>query len=66
MMIIIIALSVVIVLQTILHYIERKDLYNRIMCKSIGEYKAIDEPIQKHTSAHNRVLKKWKNRAGDE
>ena len=66
MMIVIIALSVVIVIQSVLHYIERKDLYNRIMCKSIGEYKAIDEPLKKHTSAHDRVLKNWRKKAGDD
>ena len=65
MMIVIIALSIVIVLQFVLHYFERKDLYNRIMCKSINEYKAIDKPLEKHISAHDRVLKNWRNKAGD-
>lgn len=53
-------LVALIVVQGILHHFERKDLYNRIMCKSINEYKHIDNPIRKSISGHERVLKKWR------
>lgn len=43
----------------IIHYLERKDLYNRIMCRDIGEYRN-KNPAKKPMSAHERVLKRWK------
>ena len=56
----------VIVLQFILHYCERRDLYNRIMSKDLTEYKQSDKKLPPHIpSAHDRVLNKWRNKAGD-
>ena len=59
------ALCGVIVVQNILHHFERKDLYNRIMSKNLTEYKG--EPLPYQTSAHRRVLDRWRaRRGGDE
>ena len=60
-------LIAVIVLQSILFYCERRDMYNRLMSKNLTEYNQGKNPPPKHTpSAHDRVLNKWRNRAGDE
>ena len=58
-------LCVVIILQAIFHYIERRDLYNRIMSRSLTEYKQDTTPPKQTQSAHDRVLNKWRNKAGD-
>lgn len=58
-------LIAVIVLQSILHYCERRDLYNRIMSKDLSEYKKNDKLPPPIPSAHDRVLNKWRNKAGD-
>ena len=61
-----IILIAVIVLQSILHYCERRDLYNRIMSKDLSDYKKNDKNLPPHIpSAHDRVLNKWRNKAGD-
>jgi hypothetical protein len=52
------ALAVVIVVQQIIHHYERKDLYDRIMSKTLTEYKG-DSPGY-HVSAHRRVLNRWR------
>lgn len=62
-----ILLLVVVVLQAILHYLERRDLYNRIMSKDLKEYMQGNAPMPKRVpSAHDRTLNKWRNKAGDE
>ena len=60
-----ILLVAIIILQVILHSIERRDLYNRIMSKSLTEYKQDTTPPKHTQSAHDRVLNKWRNKAGD-
>ena len=57
-----IILCAVIVTQAICYHIERGKLLDRIMSKNLNEYKARDEPPVKHESAHDRVLKKWRDR----
>ena len=59
-MIVEILLCSVIVLQSVLHYIERQNLQDRIMSRNLNEYKQRDEPMQKHQSAHDRVMQKWR------
>ena len=52
------ALVAVIVAQSMLHYFERKDLYNRI-----GQHvpvKTKKPPAPRVPSAHDRVLQEWK------
>lgn len=62
-----IILIAVIVLQSILHYCERRDMYNRLMCKDYTEYNKGKTPPPKHTpSAHDRTLNRWRNKVGDE
>lgn len=55
-----IVLSAVIVMQSILHYIERGRLQDRIMSRNLTEFKAKDESPKTHKSAHERVMRKWR------
>ena len=60
-------LLAVIITQSIIHFIERRDMYNRLMSKSLSEYKQGDKKPPKHIpSAHELTLRKWRNKAGDE
>lgn len=52
----------IIVLQSVIHHLERKDLYNRIMSKNLAEYKGDRCIFAK--SAHDRVLKRWRGKDG--
>lgn len=63
-----IILFAVIIIQSVIHFIERRDMYNRLMSKSLTEYKQSDHaPPPKHIpSAHEQTLRKWRNKAGDE
>lgn len=63
-----IILTAVIVLQSIFHFIERRDMANRLMSKSYTEYKQSDikSPPKEHIpSAHERTLNRWRNKAGE-
>lgn len=53
----------VIVLQSVMHHFERKDLYNRLMSKSLSEYKG--GKVQSVQSAHDRAIKKWRGKGGE-
>ena len=55
-----IVLCAVIILQSILHYIERDKLQDRIMSRNLNEYKAKDEPKRQIQSAHDKVLRRWR------
>jgi hypothetical protein len=65
-------LCAVIVIQAIFHFIERRDMSDRLMSKDLTEYKRADFSSDKHTSripsAHERALKKWRStsKAGEE
>lgn len=63
-----IILIAIIILQSLLHFCERRDLYNRLMSKDLTDYNQTKKipPKQHIPSAHKRVLKRWKNRGGDE
>ena len=63
MIAIIYSLVGVIILQSIIHRIERKDLYNRIMSKDYAEYKG--SKCSYTPSAHDRVLKRWRGKDGE-
>ena len=63
MIAIIYSLIGVIVLQSIIHRIERKDLYNRIMSKDYAEYKG--SKCSYTPAAHDRVLKRWRGKDGE-
>ena len=60
-----IILIVVIILQEIFHYLERRDMCNRLMSRNLSEYKQGNTPPPHIPSAHDRVLKKWRDKAGD-
>lgn len=53
----------VIVLQSITHHFERKDLYNRIMSKNLTEYKG--DKCRSVKSAHDRIIKRWRGKDGE-
>lgn len=53
----------IVILQSIIHHFERKDLYNRIMSKNLMEYKG--EKCISAKSAHDRVLNRWRGTDGD-
>lgn len=57
-------LGVVIILQAVIHFIERRDLYNRIMCKNLTEYKG--ERCTSAKSAHDRIIRKWRGKKDGE
>lgn len=60
MTIIVLALCAVIVVLNIIQHIERKDLYNRIMCDDLREYKNIDAPPPSQPmSAHRKFINDW-------
>ena len=60
-----IILIAVIVLQSVIYHVERRDMLNRIMSKSLTEYKTSGSPPPKHIpSAHDRILKNWRDKAG--
>lgn len=53
----------VIILQSVLHHLERKDLYNRLMSRSLAEFKG--EKCRYTPSAHDKVLKRWRRKDGE-
>lgn len=57
---IIVLLCVIIFLQSLVHRLERKDLYNRIMSKNLAEYKG--GKCRAAKSAHDRVIRRWRGR----
>ena len=57
-------LAVIIALLTVFQHFERRDLYNRIMSRDLSEYKG--EKVKGTLSAHEKVLKRWREKEGDE
>ena len=62
--------TLTIVGMTIVQHIERKDLYNRLMCRNMTEYNNIKTDESKQPiSRHKAVLNRWRKndvRVGDE
>lgn len=52
----------VLVLQAVMHRVERRDLYNRIMSKNLTEYKNEHISVK---SAHRRAIDKWRGKEGE-
>ena len=50
----------IIFIQDRVHYKERRDLYNRIMCGSMKEYQNIDKPERRVKSRHRELLDNWR------
>ena len=61
-----IILIAVIVLQTVIHFFERRDMYDRLMSKNLSDYKTSGTPPHHIPSAHNRTLNRWRSKVGDE
>lgn len=64
--ILLIALVITNIIQAIIHCVERRDMLNRLMSKNLTEYRQDTNPPKHIPSAHDRVLNKWRNKAGDE
>ena len=62
----VILLFAVIIIQAIINRCERRDMLNRLMSKSLTDYKQDGTPPKSIPSAHDRVLKNWRNKVGDE
>lgn len=55
-----IILTGIIIVQAVLHYTERKDLYNRIMSKDYTEYSSQNHsPDAAPKSKHRRIAERW-------
>ena len=52
----------IIFVQAETHRRERKDLYNRIMCRDIKDYNKIERPTETHKSKHSKVLERWRKK----
>lgn len=57
-------LAIIIIELIIFQHFERKDLYNRIMSRDLSEYKG--GKTKSPLSAHEKVLKRWREKEGDE
>jgi hypothetical protein len=64
--VLLISLIILNIIQAILHFCERRDMYNRLMSRTLTEYKQDGKPPKHIPSAHDRVLNKWRNRTGGE
>lgn len=67
-MIIELVLCGIIVAQQIVHYAERRDLYDRLMSRDVNEYKharARDKPKNGITSRHEQIMKRWREPDAD-
>ena len=65
MMLVIVCLSLIVLAQQLLHYKERKDLYNRLMSRNLDEYKRVcskDTTAEKRESPHQRAIRDWRER----
>lgn len=62
--------TLTIVGMTIVQHIERKDLYNRLMCRNMTEYNNIKaDELKQPISRHKAVLNRWRKndaKVGDE
>lgn len=55
----------VIIVQCIVHYIERRDLCTRLMCRDVQEYKgAKKKEVSSPVSRHKEVLGRWRGKGG--
>lgn len=64
-MIITYILSGVIIIQGVLHHIERRDLYTRLMCRDMQDYKSANKKdMQSPVSRHKEVLNRWRGKGG--
>lgn len=65
MKLMIVCLSLIITAQQLLHHKEREDLYNRLMCRNLDEYKRAcskEPPAERRESPHQRAIRDWRER----
>lgn len=54
-------LYILVIAMIFVQHMERKDLYTRIMSKSLAEYNRDDTSVPKQPrSAHDKVLERWR------
>lgn len=67
--IICVILGGVIFMQSIVHFIERKDLYNRIMSRDLREFSKLsrgsEDLSRQRESAHRKAINDWKSGGGE-
>ena len=63
--ILLIALIMANIVQSILHFVERRDMLNRIMSRDLTDYKQSGNPPKQVPSAHDRTLSRWRNKVGE-
>lgn len=63
--ILLIALIMANIVQSILHFVERRDMLNRIMSRDLTDYKQSGSPPKQVPSAHDRTLSRWRNKVGE-
>lgn len=64
-MIITYILAGIIVIQSVIYHFERKDLYTRLMCRDVSDYKnANGKNVKSPLSRHREVLDKWRGKGG--
>lgn len=65
LLIVVCILTAVIFIQEIIHFTERKDLYNRLMSRDLHDYKSLKDNERKHIeTAHERALARWRDKGG--
>lgn len=62
-----IILIAIILIQDIFHRVERRDMLNRLMSKNLSDYRLGEnkKPPEHIPSAHDRVLRNWRDKGGD-
>ena len=54
------AMLIIILALIVFQHFERRDLYNRIMCRDYAEYRRGKPPDTPVKTAHERALEKWR------
>lgn len=56
----------IIIAQAVIYHIERRDLYNRIMSRDIGEYRSGEFKQRPRETRHEKVMRLWRKRREDD
>lgn len=62
--IIMVLMAVCLLVQEALHYIERRELIDRLMARNLAEFKADDDAGKQKSDRlyrHREVIKRWRN-----
>lgn len=62
--VIMVLMAICLLAQELLHYMERRELVDRLMAKNLAEYKADEDagaPKNDRLYRHREVIKRWRN-----